>query len=40
MAVAQVLEAIAYLLENLAEEVIYIAEGKDVRHPGNTLEIT
>jgi phosphate transport system protein len=40
MAVAQVLEAIAYLLENLVEEVIYIAEGTDVRHPGNTLEIT
>lgn len=40
MAIAQTLEAIAYLLENLAEEVIYIAEGKDVRHPGNRLEIT
>lgn len=40
MAIAQALEAIAYLLENLAEEVIYIAEGKDVRHAGNTLEIT
>jgi phosphate transport system protein len=39
MAVAQGLETSAYLLENLAEAVIYAAEAKDVRHPGNKLEV-
>ena len=39
MAVAQGLETSAYLLENLAETVIYAAEAKDVRHPGNKLEV-
>ena len=39
MAVAQSLETSAYLLENLAEAVIYAAEAKDVRHPGNKLEV-
>ena len=39
MAVAQGLETSAYLLESLAEAVIYVAEAKDVRHPGNKLEV-
>ncbi|HEY0790094.1 MAG TPA: PhoU domain-containing protein [Chthoniobacterales bacterium] len=39
MAIAQGLEAVAYLLETLAEEVIYVAEARDVRHAGNKLEI-
>jgi phosphate transport system protein len=39
MAVAQGLETGAYLLESLAEAVIYAAEAKDVRHPGNKLEV-
>ncbi|MBV9999260.1 MAG: hypothetical protein JO015_09115 [Verrucomicrobia bacterium] len=39
MAVAQSLEASAYLVENLAEAVIYAAEAKDVRHPRNKLEM-
>ncbi len=39
MAIAQGLETIAYLLESLAEEVIYVAEARDVRHGGNSLEI-
>jgi phosphate transport system protein len=39
MAIAQGLETSAYLLENLAEAVIYAAEAKDVRHPGNKLEV-
>lgn len=39
MAVAQTLETSAYLLENLAEAVLYAAEAKDVRHRGNQLEV-
>jgi phosphate transport system protein len=39
MAIAQSLETSAYLLENLAEAVIYAVEAKDVRHPGNKLEV-
>jgi hypothetical protein len=39
MAVAQGLETSAYLLENLAEAVIYAAEAKDVRHHDNKLEV-
>ena len=39
MAIAQSLETSAYLLENLAEAIIYAAEAKDVRHPGNKLEV-
>jgi len=31
------LERIAYLVESIAEEVIYMAEAKDVRHPGTPL---
>ena len=31
------LERIAFLVESIAEEVIYMAEAKDVRHPGNPL---
>ncbi|MBV9489048.1 MAG: hypothetical protein JO069_04895 [Verrucomicrobia bacterium] len=39
MAVAQGLEAGAYLLENLVEAIIYAAEAKDVRHHRNKLEV-
>jgi phosphate transport system protein len=31
------LERIAFLVESIAEEVIYMGEAKDVRHPGNPL---
>jgi phosphate transport system protein len=39
IAVAQCLERIAYAIENIAEEAIYVSEAKDVRHPKNALEI-
>jgi phosphate transport system protein len=38
IAIAQCLERAAYIIENIAEEAIYIAEAKDVRHEGNPLE--
>jgi phosphate transport system protein len=38
IAVAQCLERAAYVVENIAEEAIYVAEAKDVRHEGNPLE--
>ena len=38
IAVAQALERAAYVIENIAEEAIYVAEAKDVRHEGNPLE--
>ena len=37
IAIGHSLERIAYLVESIAEEVIYMAEAKDVRHPGNPL---
>jgi phosphate transport system protein len=35
--VGRSLEQITYLVESIAEEVIYLAEAKDVRHPENRL---
>jgi phosphate transport system protein len=40
MAVAQSLEAITYLTEYIADEIVYIAEARDIRHPHNTLAET
>jgi len=40
MAVAQSLEEITYLAEHIANEVVYIAEARDIRHPHNTLTET
>ena len=40
MAVAQCLEEITYLSGNIANEVVYIAEARDIRHPNNTLAET
>jgi phosphate transport system protein len=37
MAIAQALEEIIYLCSRIAEDVIYIAEARDIRHPGNHL---
>jgi phosphate transport system protein len=37
MAIAQSLEEITYLSEHIANEVVYIAEARDIRHPQNTL---
>lgn len=39
IAISQSLERIAYAIENVVEEAIYVSEARDVRHPGNTLEI-
>ncbi|PWT79258.1 MAG: hypothetical protein C5B58_14050 [Acidobacteria bacterium] len=39
IAIAQCLERMAYAIENIAEEAIYVSEAKDVRHPKNALEI-
>jgi phosphate transport system protein len=38
MAIAQRLEEITYLAEHIANEIVYIAEARDIRHPNNTLE--
>ena len=40
MAVAQSLEEITYLAEHIANEVVYIAEARDIRHPRNPLAET
>ena len=40
MAVAQSLEEITYLAAHIANEVVYIAEARDIRHPHNTLAET
>jgi phosphate transport system protein len=40
MAVAQSLEEITYLAEHIANEIVYIAEARDIRHPRNTLAET
>jgi phosphate transport system protein len=37
MTIAESLEEITYLCGSIATEVIYIAEARDVRHPGNQL---
>jgi phosphate transport system protein len=37
MAVAQSLEEITYLAGQIANEIVYIAEARDIRHPRNTL---
>ena len=39
IAISQSLERIAYAIENVAEEAIYVSEARDVRHPRNVLEI-
>jgi phosphate transport system protein len=38
IAIAQCLERCGYGIENIAEEAIYVAEAKDVRHAGNRFE--
>ena len=40
MGLAQSLEEITYLAEHIANEVVYIAEARDIRHPRNTLAET
>ncbi len=40
MALAQSLEEVTYLAEHIANEVVYIAEARDIRHPRNTLAET
>ena len=40
MAIAQSLEEITYLAEHIANEIVYIAEARDIRHPRNTLAET
>jgi phosphate uptake regulator len=37
MAIAQSLEEITYLCGSIAEDAIYIAEARDIRHAGNQL---
>lgn len=37
MSIAQSLEQITYICRSIAEDVIYIAEARDVRHPKNQL---
>ena len=39
IAISQSAERIAYAIENVAEEAIYVAEAIDVRHAGNRFEI-
>jgi len=39
IAISQSLERIAYAIENVAEETIYVSEARDIRHPRNTLEV-
>ena len=39
IAISQSVERIAYAIENVAEEAIYVAEATDVRHAGNRLQI-
>jgi phosphate uptake regulator len=39
IAISQSVERIAYAIENVAEEAIYVAEAIDVRHAGNRLQI-
>jgi len=39
IAISQSIERIAYTIGYVAEEAIYVAEARDVRHAGNRLEI-
>jgi phosphate transport system protein len=39
VAISQSIERIAYAIENIAEEAIYVAEAVDVRHARNRLEV-
>jgi len=39
IAISQSIERIAYSIGYIAEEAIYVAEARDVRHAGNRLEI-
>ena len=39
IAISQSVERIAYAIENIAEEAIYVAEARYVRHSGNRLPI-
>ena len=37
--IARSLEQIVYLIESIAEDIIYVAEAKDIRHANNRLEV-
>jgi hypothetical protein len=37
--IARSLEQITYLIESIAEDIIYVAEAIDIRHPGNRLTL-
>jgi phosphate transport system protein len=37
--IARSLEQIIYLVESIAEDIIYVAEAKDIRHARNRLEV-
>ena len=37
--IARSLEQIIYLIESIAEDIIYVAEAKDIRHANNRLEV-
>jgi phosphate transport system protein len=38
ISVAQCLERCAYIIENITEEAVYVAEAHDIRHAGNRYE--
>jgi hypothetical protein len=37
--VARSLEQIIYLIESITEDIIYVAEAKDIRHAKNKLAV-
>jgi phosphate uptake regulator len=37
--IARSLEQIIYLVESITEDIIYVAEAKDVRHANNRFEV-
>jgi len=37
--IARCLEQIIYLVETITEDIIYVAEAKDVRHANNRVEV-
>jgi phosphate uptake regulator len=37
--IARSLEQIVYLIESIAEDIIYVAEAKDIRYANNRLEV-
>jgi phosphate transport system protein len=37
--IARSLEQITYLIESITEDIIYVAEAKDIRHPDNRLTL-